>query len=80
MLQIRDKLVLKNFENYTQNQRNHVYFDFQKMACCLFPQPLIKGIFSVFGRFIEDFFKNLRCWVKSKNRFGLSAPKLSKNP
>jgi hypothetical protein len=38
-----------------------------------------KDILSVFGRFIEDYLRNLKCWEKSKNRFGLSAPKLSKN-
>jgi hypothetical protein len=33
-------------------------------------------IYSVFGRYIEDYIKNLTCWKKSKNRFGLNAPKL----
>jgi hypothetical protein len=36
-------------------------------------------IFSVSGIFIEDYLKNLKCWEKSNNRFGLSASKLSKN-
>jgi hypothetical protein len=37
------------------------------------------GIFSVSGILIEDYLKNLTRWEKSKNRFGLNAPKLSKN-
>jgi hypothetical protein len=40
------KKISKNcFENWTQNQRIHVDFGF--------PEPLTKGIFSVFGRFID---------------------------
>jgi hypothetical protein len=38
--------------------------------------PLNKGILSVFGRFIEDYLRNLTWWEKSKNRFGFSALKL----
>jgi hypothetical protein len=37
--------------------------------------PLNKDIFSVFGRLIEDYLRNLMSWEKYKNRFGLSAPK-----
>jgi hypothetical protein len=32
-----------------------------------------RSISSVFGRFIEDYLKNLTCWEKSINRFGLYA-------
>jgi hypothetical protein len=46
------------------------------MPCGIFAKPLNKGIFSVFGRFIEDY---LRKFGKFKNRFGRSATKLSKN-
>jgi hypothetical protein len=35
-------------------KRNHINFSFQKILCSLFPKPLNKSIFSVFGRFIED--------------------------
>jgi hypothetical protein len=38
----------------------------------------LEGIFSVFGRYIEDYLRNLTCWEKSKNRFGLSATKLTR--
>jgi hypothetical protein len=69
------KTVLKT----RQNQRNHVYFDFRKIYCGLFSKPLNKGIFSVFGRFIEDYLRNLMCWENSKNRFGISASKLSRD-
>jgi hypothetical protein len=64
-----------NFENKTQNQRNHLYFGSQKIPCCLFPEPINQGIFSLFGRFIEEYLSNLTCWKK----FGLGALKLSKN-
>jgi hypothetical protein len=37
------------------------------------------GHFSVFRRKIENYLRNLIYWEKSKNRFGLGAPKLSKN-
>jgi hypothetical protein len=50
-----------------------------EILCDHIPKPLNKGIWSVFGRFIEDYLRNLTCWEKSKNRFGFSAPKLSKN-
>jgi hypothetical protein len=50
-----------NFENKTQNQRNHIYFGSQKIPRCLFPKPINQGIFSVFGRFIEDYLRNLTC-------------------
>jgi hypothetical protein len=54
-------------------------FGFRKIPCGVFAKPLNKGIFSDFGRFIEDYLRNLTCWEKLKNRFGLSATKLSKN-
>jgi hypothetical protein len=50
-----------SFENFTQNQTNHLYFGFRKISCGLFSKPLNKGIFSVFGRFSEDYFRNLTC-------------------
>jgi hypothetical protein len=50
---------------------------FRKIPCGLFPKPLKEGIFSVSEIFIEDYLSNLTCW--SKNRFELSAPKLSKS-
>jgi hypothetical protein len=34
-----------------------------------------KDIFSIFGIFIEVYLRNLTCWEKSKNGFGLSAQK-----
>jgi hypothetical protein len=52
---------------------------FHKIPCGLFHKPLKEGIFSVSGILIEDFLRNLKCWEKIKNRFGLNAPKLSKN-
>jgi hypothetical protein len=73
------KYFKNSFKNQTQKQRNHVYLGFGKIPCGLFPKPLNKGIFSVFGRFIEDYLRNLTCWKKSKNRFGLNTPKLNKN-
>jgi hypothetical protein len=42
-------------------------------------KPLKQGIFRVSGIFIEDYLRNLTCWEKSKYRFGINAPKLSKN-
>jgi hypothetical protein len=45
-----------------------------KITCGPFPMPLKKGIFSVFGRFIDDYLRNLTCWEKSEIRFGLCAP------
>jgi hypothetical protein len=44
-----------------------------------FSMPLNEDIFGIFGRFIEDYIRNLTCWKKYENRFGLSALKLSKN-
>jgi hypothetical protein len=38
---------------------------------------VLKGILSIFEKFIVDYLRNLKCWEKSKIRFGLSAPKLS---
>jgi hypothetical protein len=32
----------------------------------LFPKPLNKGMCSIFGRFIEDYNRDLTCWEKSK--------------
>jgi hypothetical protein len=61
------------FEKNTQNQRNHIYFGFRKIRCGLIPKPLNKGMSSVFERFIEEYLRNLTCWEKSENRFGLSA-------
>jgi hypothetical protein len=55
-----------------------VYFGFRKITCSLFPKPLNKDIFSVFGRLNEEYLRNLTCWEKSENRFGLNAPKLTK--
>jgi hypothetical protein len=55
-----------SFENETQKRRNQLYFGFRKIPCCLFPQPLNKGIFSVFGRY-------------SKNKFGLKIKQESLN-
>jgi hypothetical protein len=55
-----------SFENQTQNQRNHVYFDFVKYLVVFFLSHS-KRAFSVF---LEYSFKL---------RFGLSTPKLSKN-
>jgi hypothetical protein len=40
---------------------------------------LHKSIFSVFGRFIEEYLRSLTGWGNSKNRFELSIPKSSKN-
>jgi hypothetical protein len=45
-----------SFENYTQNQRNHVYFGLRKIPCGLFSS---KGIFSVFGD-LEKIQKQIR--------------------
>jgi hypothetical protein len=50
-----------------------------KISSGLYTEPLNKGIFSVFGRFIEDYLRSLTSWEKSKNKFGLSALKLSEN-
>jgi hypothetical protein len=51
---------------------------FGKRPSCLFPKPLNYDIiFSVFGRFIEDYLRILKFWEISKNRFRLSAPKLT---
>jgi hypothetical protein len=44
-----------------------VYFGFRKIPCSPFPNPLNSGISSVFGRFIENYPRNL--WEKSKNIF-----------
>jgi hypothetical protein len=53
-----------------------VYFDFVKYIVASFPTPkLLKEFFSVSGIFIEEYLRSLTCWEKSKNRFGLSAPK-----
>jgi hypothetical protein len=53
---------------------------FGRRPSWVFPKPLnLDIIFSVFGRFIEDYIRILTFWEKSKNRFGLSAPKLTKN-
>jgi hypothetical protein len=49
------------FKTRLDTKKNHVYFDFRKIPCGLFPQPLNKGIFSVFGNFIEDYLRNLMC-------------------
>jgi hypothetical protein len=58
-----DKKNSKNiFENQTQNQRNHLYFDFKKY---------LVDIFSVSGIFIEDYVGSLTSWEKFKNRFGI---------
>jgi hypothetical protein len=48
------------------------YFGFRRILWRLLKKPLNKGIFSVFGRFIEDFLRNQTCWEKSKNRFGFN--------
>jgi hypothetical protein len=45
----------------TRNLINHVYFDIREIPCDLFSKPLNKGIFSVFGRFIEDGLRHLMC-------------------
>jgi hypothetical protein len=37
-------------------------FAFRKIPCGLFPKLLEKGTFSVFGRFIEDYLRNLTYW------------------
>jgi hypothetical protein len=58
-----------------KTKKKLVYFGFREIRCGLF----LKGIFSVFGRFIEEYLRNLTCWEKSKHRFGLSTSKLSKN-
>jgi hypothetical protein len=81
ILKISDELeVLKRFKKqFWKQDSNNVYFDFRKISCGLFPRPLNKGIFSVFGRFIENYLRNLTCWEKSTHRFGRSASKLSKN-
>jgi hypothetical protein len=62
----------------TQNQRNHVHITFVKYRV-VSPKPLKEAIFSVSGIFIEKYLKSLTCCEKSKNRFGLNAPTLSKN-
>jgi hypothetical protein len=41
------------FYRLLTNQRS--YFDSRKMPCGHIPQPLNKGILSVFGRFFEDY-------------------------
>jgi hypothetical protein len=82
-LQIRDKPeALKKIQktyNWTQNQRHHEYCGFRKIPCCVFPDPLNWGIFIIFRRFIEDYLRKLTCCEQFKNRFRLSAPKLTKN-
>jgi hypothetical protein len=52
---------------------------FRKIPCGLFPKPLKENIFNVSGIFNEDYLRSLTFWEKSKNRFGLSTLKLSKN-
>jgi hypothetical protein len=84
ILKIWDKPeVLKRFQKQfwklVQKPKKPRIFWFRKIPCGLFPKPFKEGIFNVFGIFIEDYLKNLTCWKKSPNRFGLSAPKLSKN-
>jgi hypothetical protein len=64
-----------SFENKTQNQTNHVYFGFHKIAYGLFSKPLISGIFSVIGKFIEDYLKILTCWEKYKYAVVISSSK-----
>jgi hypothetical protein len=51
---------------------------FVKYLVVSFPS-LSKKEFGVSGIFIEDYLRNLTCWEKSKNKFGLSTPKSSKN-
>jgi hypothetical protein len=67
----KDQKCLKDsknsFENNTQNIRYHVCFDVVKYLVVFFPKPLKVGIFSVSGKFIEDYSRNLTCWEKSKN-------------
>jgi hypothetical protein len=48
-------------EHLGARYRNHVYFGFRKISCCFVTKPLNKGIFSVFGIFIEDYLGNLSC-------------------
>jgi hypothetical protein len=40
------------FKTRLNTKKNHVYFDFRKIPCDVFPKPLNKGIFSVFEGFI----------------------------
>jgi hypothetical protein len=70
------KTFQKQFWNLDSKPKKPRVLWFRKIPWVLFPQPLNKGIFSVSGIFIEDYLTNLNGWEKSKNRFGLSAPKL----
>jgi hypothetical protein len=84
ILQVWDKPnVLKTFQKQfwklDLKPKNPRILWFRKIPCGLFPKPLKEGIFSVSGKFIEDYLISLTCWEKSKNRFELSVPTLSKN-
>jgi hypothetical protein len=59
--------------------KDHANFAFRKIPCGFYPNPLDKCILSVFGRLIEYYYQVPECWEKSKNKFGLCAPNLSKN-
>jgi hypothetical protein len=42
--------------------KTKVYFCFRKIPCGLIPKPLNVRFFTVFGRFIENYLRNLTCW------------------
>jgi hypothetical protein len=84
ILQIWDKpevikIFQKQFWKQDSKSKKPCVLWFRKILCSFFSKLLKVAIFSVSGIFIEDYLRNLTCWKKSKNRFGLSAPKLSKN-
>jgi hypothetical protein len=86
ILQISDKPELQkdsknSFENYRLKTKEtaYSYFGFRKIPCDFFPKPLNKDMFSVFGRFIKDYLRNLTCWEKSKHTVAISCSKSIKN-
>jgi hypothetical protein len=67
--------VLKRF----QKQFGKLESKLNKPRIFWFSKPSNKDILNVFGKFIEDYLRNLTCWENSKNRFVISTPKLNKN-
>jgi hypothetical protein len=56
--------VLKRFQKQVLKARletKETAYNFRKIPC-----GHSKGIFSDFGRFFEDYLRNLTCWEKSK--------------
>jgi hypothetical protein len=57
-------------------QKRFPKFGFRKIRSGLFPKPLDKGIFSVFGIFIDDYLRNLTFWEKLKKQIQTQRTKI----